>query len=62
MQGNLFMDCWGSEQDVNVKVRLSDILAVPGCGLLFLPITQGNSGTGGVRISDSQLPFPRISH
>lgn len=56
------MDWWGSGQAVNAKVRLGGILALMCCGLRFLPVTQGNSGASGVRISDSQLPFPRISH
>ena len=53
------MERWGSEQAVNAKVRLGDVFALT-CCLLFLPTIPGNIGVGGVRISDSQLPFPRI--
>lgn len=56
------MDWWGSEQTVNAEVRLGDTLALTCCGLLFLPITQGNSRASEVRMSDAQLPVPRISH
>lgn len=60
MQGNLFVDSWGSKQAVNAEVSLSDVLALMCCLLLFPPIIQGKAGVGGVRISDSQLPPPRL--